>query len=88
MRTPRFYFLACAPFIAVFAYQVLVAMPQRPAVPDPVHGYTIRISLDEEDARVRYLSALDCAATFGPLLCAALIMAAGAWRGGAPRRRM
>ncbi|WP_443750777.1 hypothetical protein [Asticcacaulis solisilvae] len=82
IRNIRGYALAATPFIAFFAYQVLVALPRRPEVADPVHGFTVPLGLD--DGRMtRYISTLDCVLTFGPFLIAFVIVAIGLWRSGA-----
>ena len=82
----RSYALAAVPFIAFFAYQIAVVLPHRPDAADIAHGYTIPVALDD-GAASRYISVLDCVLTFGPFLCAALIVGIGLWRSGAFKRK-
>ncbi len=86
MKNIRVYALAVLPFIAFFAYQLDSLLRHRPQTPDMAHGYTIPLDIGDSGAP-NYISVLDCVLTFGPFLCAAVIIAIGMWRSGAFARK-
>ena len=86
MKAYRSYVLATLPFIAFFAYQILVVLPHRPKAGDGASGYTIPLELGDSSP-AHYISLMDAILTFGALLCAAVIMGIGIWRSGAFARR-
>ncbi len=69
--------LAIVPFLAVFAFELVVVLPHRPVMPDVVHGYTIPLGLDHKTV---YITIGDLIMTFGAVFCGAAVFLAGFWR--------
>ena len=79
LKKIRPYALGAIPFIVLFAYELAVILPHRPATSDLVHGYTIAAG---NAHKMVYISTVDCVLIFGTFACAFAVIATGFWRTG------
>jgi|GEM_PF-1489127 len=74
LKRIRPYALAAMPFIALFIYQVAVALPKRPTIADAARGFVIPIGVEDKTV---YMSQMDAVVLFGALLMVAIIIGVG-----------